>query len=91
MRKFLEVYKHHLVCDACSGLCNIMLPDGKRMGETEQFLLITDFTSKEWNEHLREGYGAGWWGRLRDKERFSEFTPLRQNIILLCAALNNEL
>lgn len=49
-------------------------------------------TAKEKRLHDQEGYGWSWWGRnIELGEGFSEYTPLRQTIVLLICAMNNEL
>jgi hypothetical protein len=72
------------------GLCNSVPYELKDV--------LNDFgpTKEEIEELASEGLSKGCWGSglplIEDNadRRFYEFTPLRQTIILLCAALNGE-
>jgi hypothetical protein len=51
-------------------------------------------TLEDWGELLRKSHGGMYWGigfRPHSYDQmYYEFTPLRQNIVLLAAQLNNE-
>ncbi len=52
--------------------------------------LFKPTTDKEIEQHVRDGYARYAWGEsLSDAD--GKFTPLRQNIVLFMAAMNNEL
>lgn len=71
------------------GLCNA-LPTQKYKNTLQKFV-----PSKDEQEQLRySGYCDIYWGSglfNNDWKRFSYYTPLRQTIVLLICAMNNEL
>lgn len=97
MTPWLDLYNEWMKTSRISheGLCN-SLPAKLRMMKGWKLILPSDeerFQLKEEGKsQLFWGYEECWMSInfTRDK-KYYEFTPLRQTIILLCAALNNEL
>lgn len=72
-----------------NGMCDLFRGD-------KLFELLTP-TYRDKHELMEEGQCDVWWGSEMDRikscseEGWSSFTPLRQNIVLLMAAMNGEL
>jgi len=86
MGKYLDMYNRLAESNSCPALCwtqEIMHDDSifNSLRPTDQEIL----------EHREEGYNRTYWGDREDKSDYSEFTPLRQNIVLFMAAMNDEL
>lgn len=70
----------------CSGLCSAVPKQ-----YDDSFNLLSP-TKEEVSIHVKEGYGSAWWGETKEEaEYFGLYTPLRQTIVLLICAMNNEL
>jgi hypothetical protein len=68
------------------GLCQ----EFSKLAMPESKLLLEEIFSPPPN--LSDAIEHWWWGSGKNKDpKFGEFTPLRQNIVLLMAAMNNEL
>jgi hypothetical protein len=81
--KYLDIY-YGWHADKCAYfMCHFF---GKH---NELFTLFVP-TEEELEYHIEEGYGYAAWG-VKDSDASYTFTDLRQNIILLMAAMNNEL
>lgn len=68
-----------------NGLCSIRL-NNKRLGENE-LLKLFEPSDDSWGEYYRSSY----WGQMEGDFDELQYNVLRQNIILICAAMNNEL
>lgn len=90
--KFLGFYKKYYGKRLPNyGLCNCVDKLGKK---AERIFEIFEPTTKERAELNKQGYAFVFWGSGLKKcraDRGEAFTPLRQTIILFCAAINNEL
>lgn len=90
MKKHLEFYLQHINSGKLpsDGLCSSIQSD---------LLKLFEPTIDEENDLLAEGTSALYWGfglpllGTSTIEKLYSFTPLRQTIILFCAAINNEL
>lgn len=74
-----------------SGLCVVDFPSMRNdldSNETFRLFLPTEQDSEELKKELKE---TSYFGSESKEERRGEYTPLRQTIILFCAALNGEL
>lgn len=100
MNKFLELHdyflKNGVVCQTglVNGMCCVYF-DGADLDRHPIFRLVMP-TDEELETHQEEGFSKGWWGSLKNKYdpsrmEDSEYNGFRQNIILLCAAMNGEL
>jgi hypothetical protein len=84
---YLKYYKKHIDKGSISGEGGLCWSFGRR----KLFRLVepteSDFEDLR-NEHMPRGHWAAytWAGNIQ-----TDFTPLRQNIVLLLAALNDEL
>lgn len=94
---FLQLH-HKFIRDGLdgNGLC-VEEFNGYRLDHHVVFKLLLP-SEEDLTEHAAEGKLTGFWGEDRGfwfgkghREIGIEYTPLRQNIILLCAAINNEL
>lgn len=87
--KFITLYKRWMEEGQMpsAGLCS-SLPDS--LLDSEEF----DLCSANHEEAMKsgeEGGGYAWWGiENMEVEGFYELTPLRQNIMLLCACMKEE-
>lgn len=86
--KFLELYKKWMKAGALpkDGLCN-SLPE--ELNESDAWKLIVP-SEIEMLENLRNGGGYYFWGSENKYLPFKTFTPQRQTIMLVAAALNGE-
>jgi hypothetical protein len=89
-KKYLELfYQFHK--DGCPFLCHHFNAEDLpwRSNKQDPLFLLFVPNEKEISDHIKEGFSSNAWGgsRLGD----SSFTDLRQNIILLMAAMNDEL
>lgn len=102
--KFISLHnrfiRHGVVQPNCvpNGMCGITFRSSDSyqgsLEFNELFQLMVP-TMKERRQHYKDGYDKTWWGSLSEEiasnETLKLYTPLRQNIILFCAAMNNEL
>lgn len=83
----MEYYKHYTRFthnpELFKGLC-------RHFSGTIIFELIEP-NPEELQRHMNDGGGMYFWGRNTQEEANHEFGTLRQTIILLCAAINDEL
>jgi hypothetical protein len=91
-KKYMKFYKEcvesNRLPNGASGLCESL-----KSADSELFSLLTP-TQDDSFDLIHEGKSATFWGSYlpRDHPKCTKyFTPLRQNIVLLLAALNNEL
>lgn len=82
--QYLELYNKWCESGRSGFLCLSELADA------EDFEKLIVPTYKEKMLGVKEGYGINAWACLNN-ERADDFNPLRQNIVLLLAAINNEL
>lgn len=68
------------------GLCNALMRT-----DYSKHLTIFNPTKKELVTHANDGYSAVWWGEKESDIRWGAYTPLRQTIVLLICAMNDEL
>jgi hypothetical protein len=82
MKKYLKLYEAWMMDDSFPFLCHAVGND----------LLFEPFipTDEELDEHVKEDYARHAWG-VKHTDRSYAPTPLRQNIILFMAAMNEEL
>lgn len=69
------------------GLCR----EFEWLGAKDPFLKLVKPTYKDKMRLKKEGVSCNYWGSETDSARYGAFTPLRQTLVLLMAALNNEL
>lgn len=79
-----------------SGLCAVAInhPDDKGLSRSLCANKIFKQVCPNYDEQqelFRRGYDYYFWGSGFRNKRSGVYTPLRQTLILLCAALNNEL
>lgn len=100
MNKFLELHDYFLKngvvrqTGLANGMCCVYFA-GSEVEYHPVFKLVSP-TDEELEVHEKDGFSKGWWGSLKrydEYERMSdtEYNEFRQNIILLCAAINEEL
>lgn len=94
MKQFLEFYFEHMQSGEipCVGLCSSLYP---LQPFPYAFNLIEPTIGDEW-ELEQENLSTVYWGSGLSidapiQERRYKFTPLRQNLVLLLAAINEEL
>jgi hypothetical protein len=80
---FLDFYNECHESNFCPFLCHYY------GGNTTFRLFIPN--AEELRQHVIEGHPIFAWGCDGEDSRSGEFTQLRQNIVLFCAAINNEL
>jgi len=74
------------------GLCNHLSDE---MLSSEAWSLICP-SREELESHVEDGFRRGYWGEYElghplSREYYGKFNEFRQNIILICAAVNGEL
>lgn len=85
--RYLTFYKKHLGKLMPSwGLCNVFFAT-----EHWQILETIRPTIEDLKRLKKHGHNTNYWGSGSAETKMGEFTPLRQNLVLLMAALNNEL
>lgn len=94
---YIDLHHNLLTNGLKNGLCNVLF-NNHALGSDELFQLMTP-------EHREQGMCAYWafndqcqhetsWNSEWEKDQIPfqrEYTPLRQNIVLFLAAMNNEL
>jgi len=68
-----------------NGLCSIRMR-GKRLGDND-FIKLFEPSDTDWRDYHCTSY----WGEMEGDINELQYNVLRQNIILLCAAMNGEL
>lgn len=71
-----------------AGLCHVF--NAYRPEDYPEFKIISP-TKKEKQQLCENGFNQTWWGSESYFPEHYKFTPLRQTLVLLMAALNNEL
>lgn len=87
-KKYLPIYYKWMKrqrMEECSGLCDLF-----DYGDYDEFDLLKP-TDSDIDRLIADGYSSFCWGSGQKQDMFFVFTPLRQNIVLLMAAMNNEL
>lgn len=69
-----------------SGLCHALMHT-----DYDDHLQLFIPTGEELAIHEHEGYNTAWWGEKEGDKRWGAYTPLRQTIVLLICAMNDEL
>lgn len=85
--------KHQMDCD---GLCRVIFDIRDVCGFYEYNRLcdlhvLIEPTYPDLHELDNKGHHISYWGSDSSESKIYEFTPLRQNLLLLIAAMNNEL
>lgn len=91
---FLDCYNRWMEAGKLpdKGLCNSL----KHETTPEQYQIFNSLNpcDEDWNELLKSNYSMVYWAselHQCDWNRQQSFNELRQNIVLFCAAINNEL
>lgn len=87
-KKYLPLYHDWMERDWFPFLCNYF--DFSCDEEASDLFSLFVPTKPELVKHAKEGYSHGAWG-VKKYDRSGDPTPLRQNIILFMAAMDNEL